>query len=390
MSKKNKSLWRKISSVFTKVVNWVATLFGMNDNSKFSRVMRRIVSSAFALLVIFCLAIVVLKFCNMLYWGALNITHNRDDGVYLSEQLTDDLYYYEGDYAADGYIIDGNDKKVLKGVMWIAKPLGDDSLVCYCDGDYRGYFHLRDGHTVVKPTYDHAWIFSCGLAAVEKNHYVQFIDTTGKVAIDKSFGYNEDVDGYVFHNGHCAVHDSTSQRMGLIDCSGTWVLYPQYERITPIDSFWILKEGDEQSVITHGLDVVLPMTKASFEILGTDILATFADHTLRMYSLKGELVTSSLVYNVEQLMYDTREVVYPDRHDDEDGYYNDESFVRQAVATCWRYEAEYGWYGLMSPNGHLLTPPSYARIVAIDKDLYLCEDSSGRGVMLNSKGVRVH
>ena len=60
-----------------------------------------------------------------------------------------------------------------------------------------------------------------------------------------------------------------------------------------------------------------------------------------------------------------------------------------AVATCLCYEAECDWYGLMSPDGKLLTPPSYISIEAVGKDLYLCKTNYDRGVLLNSKGICV-
>ena len=95
----------------------------------------------------------------------------------------------------------------------------------------------------------------------------------------------------------------------------------------------------------------------------------------------------------EQLMFDTREVMYRTNRDvdeETESYYSyEEHSVRKAVATCLRYEAEYGWYGLMDPDGRQITPPSYSSIEAIGKDLYLCETTYGRGVMLNSKGQRV-
>ena len=57
-----------------------------------------------------------------------------------------------------------------------------DSLVCFSDGNRRGYFHLRDGKVVVKPKYQHAWVFSEGLAAVDENGRVKFINPQGEVA----------------------------------------------------------------------------------------------------------------------------------------------------------------------------------------------------------------
>ena len=61
----------------------------------------------------------------------------------------------------------------------------------------------------------------------------------------------------------------------------------------------------------------------------------------------------------------------------------------QKTANCKKYEAELGWYGLMSPSGKLITPPRYCDITAIGYDLYLCKTDDIRGEVLNGKGVRV-
>ena len=52
MKKERKSLWKGIKAVFTTVVDWVATLFGMKDNSKYGRVLHRVVGTAFAVVVV--------------------------------------------------------------------------------------------------------------------------------------------------------------------------------------------------------------------------------------------------------------------------------------------------------------------------------------------------
>ena len=46
-------------------------------------------------------------------------------------------------------------------------------------------------------------------------------------------------------------------------------------------------------------------------------------------------------------------------------------------------------YGLMSPNGKVITPPRYSDITAIGYDLYLCKTDDVRGEVLNGKGVRI-
>ena len=61
----------------------------------------------------------------------------------------------------------------------------------------------------------------------------------------------------------------------------------------------------------------------------------------------------------------------------------------QKTANCKKYEADIGWYGLMSPSGKVITPPRYCDITAIGYDLYLCKTDDIRGEVLNGKGVRV-
>ena len=62
---------------------------------------------------------------------------------------------------------------------------------------------------------------------------------------------------------------------------------------------------------------------------------------------------------------------------------------KQVVVRCRSYQAECGWHGLMSPDGHMITPPSYSLITAIGPDLYLCKVADGWKLILNGKGQRV-
>ena len=65
---------------------------------------------------------------------------------------------------------------------------------------------------------------------------------------------------------------------------------------------------------------------------------------------------------------------------------NIEPLPVEKIAKCRRYEAAPGWYGLMSADGKVITPPSYCSIKAIGYDMYLCKDNSEDGVILNGKG----
>lgn len=390
-------MMKKLKSVLATFINWVATHSGMKNGSKFGRILRRAVASAFVVAVFFWAAAEVVRLCVYLdldlYFSKL--FSSNDDKFYLSQSLSDDVLFYDSYYYGEnGYIANADGKKLIKNVLSIARPLDGDSLVYYSDGERRGYFHMRDGHVVVKPIYEHAWIFSEGLAAVEQHGRIKFIDTQGNIAIDRGFGFNVCDDGYVFHDGHCAVNDSTGRHKGLIDRKGDWVLPPVYDNISPYDTFWVVSLGDQQALLSFSLDTIMPFARVRYDILDTAILVSLSDHSLALYSRQGTLLKTDLVVDVEQMMYDTKEVVYnhTDHSADEttEYYEYDDTFTQlKAVATCLRYEAQSGWYGLMSPEGRQLTPPLYISIQAIDKDLYLCKPDYYQGILLDSHGRRV-
>lgn len=114
----------------------------------------------------------------------------------------------------------------------MATPRGADSLVCYSDGKKRSYFNMFTGQPVIEPKYNHAWIFSEGLASVNDGGWIKFIDASGKVAFDPQLPYILGADGYVFHNGYCVLPQSReSELVGLVDKQGQWALKPEFRSI---------------------------------------------------------------------------------------------------------------------------------------------------------------
>ena len=283
-------------------------------------------------------------------------------------------------------------------MAWISKPLGYDSLVCFSNGKKRGYFNMFTGTVSIEPKYDHAWVFSDGLASVDDDGWIKFIDHTGKVVIDNHIPYFLGKDGYVFHYGHCIMHDERGERVGLIDKQGNWVLQPEYFRIETSDSLWIVNNGKQNAVLGPDLKAIIPFSNARFWICDSLIEAAMPDHSVRTYNRKGEIVEDFYISDVETLTYDTDEV-YFETTKNYDYQYEDEKTVvesesselrfKQAVARCRSYQAEHGWHGLMSPDGHTITPPSYSLITAIGPDLYLCKVADGQKLILNGKGQRV-
>ena len=298
-----------------------------------------------------------------------------------SERLSRDITYFECYDYGGNYIANERGRTIIKNIDWIRQYDINDSLVCYSTKGKCGYFHKRDGHIVVKPRYAHAWAFSDGVAAVEERGRIKFIDTAGRTVIEGRYAYSEVDDDYLFISGYCAVNDSDEIFMGLIDRSGEWALPPEYNDITCVDTLWLVEGEDFQMVLTHRLDTLIPPTHATFIIEDSLINAIFSDHTLGVYNLRGELVAASQIGEVKHLEYKTRELRY-----DIDNKNPSVPVQTMGVATCMLYEAEFGWYGLMSASGKIVTPPSYKDIRAVDKDLYLCLTDYGRGVLLDSNG----
>ena len=260
--------WQGLTGMITGVVDGIATILGMRDESRYGRVIRRIVGSCFAVIMsVFALVVARALVEECVDWWHRSFGERAEIWRYSERYLSREATYFHGEYGDMGFVRDKNGRNTLDGVAWIAKPLGTDSLVCYSDGEKRGYFNMFTGEVVIEPRYDRAWIFSDGLAAVENEGWIRFIDCEGNEVIDKRMPYESGMEGYVFHNGHCVVRHDSRERVGLIDRQGEWALAPNYTDIQPVDTFWIVSDGEEQAVLTAGLKTVLPLAKASYLVV---------------------------------------------------------------------------------------------------------------------------
>ena len=116
---------------------------------------------------------------------------------------------------------------------------------------------------------------------------------------------------------------------------------------------------------------------------------------MQRYNLNGELINDFYINDVSRLTYESDELRYTTSKN-----YNEEGTLAsetedaepqpvEKMEKCRRYEAESGWYGLMTADGKVITPPSYSEIKAIGYDTYLCKDNDEDGVILNGKGERI-
>lgn len=251
------------------------------------------------------------------------------------------------------------------------------------------------GKPVIEPKYNHAWIFSDGLASVDDGGWIKFIDASGKVVIDLKMPYIPGADGYVFHNGFCIVHNDRRDRFGMIDKLGNWVLKPDYFSIHSSGKFWIVDNGDGKSVLDSTLNTVIPFIKGQVWVNDEYISVTLSNHVIQRYNYNGEIINDFYINDVNYMTYESDELRYfTSKTYNEEGVLTGETddsepMPVEKMAKCRRYEAETGWYGLMTAEGKVVTPPSYSSIKAIGYDMYLCKDNSEDGVILNGKGERI-
>lgn len=58
---------------------------------------------------------------------------------------------------------------------------------------------MYNGEVVIEPKYSYAWIFSEGLASVDDNGWIKFIDSSGETVIVLNIPYIPVTEGYLFH-----------------------------------------------------------------------------------------------------------------------------------------------------------------------------------------------
>lgn len=253
----------------------------------------------------------------------------------------EDEYAYEyGEEPMDGPVFYNNGKcdivnpttkeVVVKDIDWChySSSNDEDPIVLFAKNGKRGFCNIVTNEVIVEPTtYTKAWIFSEGLAAVEKNGYIGFVNTNGKVAIKCKYSYRGNpLSEFVFHNGHCVVADS-SNRIGVIDQRGRWVIQPLYDNIELAKDYAIVyKDGEFKKQI----------------------------------DFQGNVLQDGIIDYINNLYY---EVNYTDLQTGEQN-------VGRAKNTNF-YEYRVGGYsGLVDSEGGIITPPIYTDITGITPTLF--------------------
>lgn len=164
-----------------------------------------------------------------------------------------------------------------------------ESKIVYINSVYnRGYLNVVTGEIDIKAEYDHAWLFSEGVAAVVKDNKIGFIDKDNNVVIPFQYPMYASYAPYTyrFYSGYCKMTDEEG-RCGLIDHSGKWVIEPKYQRIKkPVfGKYRKVKLNDKWGLLDENLKLILPLKYDHITVL--DSMATRFEVTYegKMYEL---------------------------------------------------------------------------------------------------------
>lgn len=203
-----------------------------------------------------------------------------------------------------------------------------DSLAVFCSDNKRGYYNMYTGEIAIPAQYRRAWVFEEGLAAVQKNGNIGFINHKGETVIDFKYPYHGNpLSEFVFENGHCVVADTTG-KCGVINKEGAWLICPEYDCIKTYKEYAIA-------------------TKAG---------------VTRQISYDGKLINSFVLDNIKELTYQEKE-----RFENRDG---ELEYVEKTVKTGLFAYCVGGRYGLMDGSCHRLTEPLYKNIMAVNSNMF--------------------
>ena len=221
----------------------------------------------------------------------------------------------------------------------------NDSLGVFCTDKKRGYYNSYTGKIVIPAQYRRAWVFSEGLAAVQKNGMIGFINRKGDVVIPFRYPYHGNpLSSFVFENGHCIVADTTG-KCGVINRKGEWIIHPNYDNIDAYEEYVIASSAGVRKQLTY----------------------------------EEKTINSFVVDNIKALTFTEKE-----RYENKDG---EIVYLDIEVKTGLFSYSVGGRCGLMDANCRRLTDPLYSRIIAVDKNMYraLLLDSYSE-VILNGRG----
>lgn len=267
---------------------------------------------------------------------------------------------------------------VLDPVADIKCPPKGQELAYYSNGNKYGYVNLQTFDVVIPPIYSTVSDFCEGIAAVSINDTLLFIKEDGKRFISEPYRLVDRVDDCNLWRGYCKV-GTFENKQGVIDKSGNWLLDPIYDSLCEeADGYWSMVIDEKWGVIAPDYQILFPCQYNMAQVIsGKGIILTMENHTLKRFDFDGRLLDNNVFSEVVDMVYNSEA-------------YDEKGHRVEKVASCKKYMAENGYWGLMDRKGKVITLPSYEEIHALGNHLYLCSYSEDKHVLLNGMGQTVN
>ncbi len=371
------TIWRGIAQTF----EWFLGLLGLREAGRFAKTLKSIIAVCFTIWLVAGTISMIYSFFDDEVDMALARMHNVDEFRYSEETLLGSGIVFVDPWGTENNFIYNHNtgKATIKRVDWVVKS-DDDSLAVFAKKGKRGYVSTVTGEVMIPAEYEKAWLFSEGLAAVQKDNRILFIDRDGNEVLKGNWRVDTFYNNPLFKGGYCVVIDHISGKAGLIDREGRWAIEPVYKYIVNRKNLWLLTDGETYTLLDSSFQ---PLISGDFENISLDdecIVAQPKGAPCRAYSYDGTLINNCVIYSSFPLMYTVGE----ENIASSDGCYSPD--IKQ-MANALAYKVCYGDYdyrsGLMNRDGKIITEPLYSSITAIGADLYQCDP---QGVIINAKG----
>jgi hypothetical protein len=233
---------------------------------------------------------------------------NRED-FHDSEHLSK----YVRECRKNGYVYLYNERKkeyTLENLDWISHGSSDDRICVYCTGLKRGFFNYDTGEALCEPIYDKAWNFNEGIAAIEKDGYVSFINKDFKPAFNKRFKIVRTSDDWpeaiTFQKGQCRLK-VTPDSIGVLNAKGQWVIAPKYQFISELstDSCRVVKLDNKIGIVGYDGNFVIEPQYDAIRIPKSGVAIVAKDGIQKQVSYDGTVLIDFIYDDIAEFDNDT-------------------------------------------------------------------------------------
>ena len=327
------------------------------------------------MLSVVCLIAIVIGVC------VLNAFYKDSTRKYFDKRLSRDITVLADRHYGEYFVY--NEKTgefTLKNLDWVSSRPDDDSLTVFCKENKRGFLNVNTGEMEIEPEYEHAWLFSEGVAAVVKNNKIGFVNKDNELVIPYKFDYGYrkfDVD-FVFEGGLSIMIDNRGA-CGLIDKSGNWVIEPEYDEIYSAwrSRYRVVVENGKRGLLVDSV-LVLPVEYDYMKYAENGVVAV-KDGWMKLYDFDGNVLQDFLTDDGFGVLKYKKKVEYYESEE-----YGMEAYDVEELSdyATFRVSGTYGWGVIRLSDNKVIIPALYGSISMITEDRFEVYDSSSSAELL--------